>query len=88
MKNYPKYKLVYTFNSGEGFGELALLNKDRRTATLVCSQDTDFMVMNKIGFEHIISFAYEIEQSRKLDFANKFPFFRGIWKAKVLSFLY
>lgn len=46
------------------------------------------MIMDKFGFSNIVATGFQIEQERKLEFAYKFPFFRGIWKAKVESFLY
>jgi len=40
MKAYPKFALIRTLTKGTAFGERALLDKDKRTATIVCAEDT------------------------------------------------
>ena len=50
---------VVSLKSGKSFGELALIKNKPRAATIKCSEDCHFAVMNKTDYERILS---KIEQ--------------------------
>jgi len=38
---------VFTFKAGTSFGDIALLTKSKRTATMVAAEDTHLMTLSK-----------------------------------------
>jgi CRP-like cAMP-binding protein len=48
-------KEVKELSDGEAFGELALLNKKPRAATILCKEDCHFAVLDKKHFKMILS---------------------------------
>ena len=46
-KNFPGFKTVCTYKPGMAFGEIALLTKSKRTATMVCKEETHVMTLSK-----------------------------------------
>ena len=46
-KNYPGFKNVFTYKPGMAFGEIALLSKSLRTATMVSKEGTHVMTLSK-----------------------------------------
>jgi CRP-like cAMP-binding protein len=57
--HYPNQKLLWVFQPGEAFGEIALTRKEPRTATIITWEDTDCMVLSKDGFDKIVGAYYE-----------------------------
>ena len=55
---FSMMKPVKDMGIGTGFGEIALITKQRRTASIVCKKDTACMVLTKAGYDAIIG-AYE-----------------------------
>jgi CRP-like cAMP-binding protein len=51
---YPGFVKVRTLTSGDTFGELALITKSKRTATIVCSIDSYFITLHKNAFDRIL----------------------------------
>lgn len=51
---YSEFKNVFVFTQGLGFGEIALITNERRTATMVCEEDTYCMELSKAGYDKII----------------------------------
>ena len=45
---------VDTFRSGRSFGELALLNNTKRSATIVALEDCDFGILDKENFDLVM----------------------------------
>ncbi|KRX03082.1 Cyclic nucleotide-binding protein [Pseudocohnilembus persalinus] len=72
QNKYPNFRLMATFSAGQAFGEIALVNKDKRTATMVCQEESEFMVMSKDGFENVMKTAFE-----ENDRANKLYLIRS-----------
>lgn len=48
-------KKIKTLNAGASFGELALMEKKPRAATIICETDCDFAVLEKDYFNWILS---------------------------------
>lgn len=67
---------VKTLPPGSSFGELALLDKGKRSATIVCKEECEFAVLEKSHFVGILSkyrkdlvgpkFLIEEKETRKL----------------------
>jgi len=43
--------MVFTFKPGMGFGDVALINNSKRTATMVCAEDTFLMSLSRRAFD-------------------------------------
>ena len=48
-----------TLNAGAEFGEIALITNQKRTATLICLEETYTLSMNKSSFDKILSNQYK-----------------------------
>ncbi|KAL4499141.1 hypothetical protein ABPG72_017043 [Tetrahymena utriculariae] len=88
QKQFPQFFPVKTFIAGESFGEIALMTKERRTATMVCQEETHLMVLSKEGFDKIIgSFQQQILRE-KLEFLRKFQFLDSLPTSQLMSLLH
>lgn len=58
-----------------------------RTATMVCQQDTEFMVLNKEAFKNVIGIYYEQQKREQMNFLKQFSFFNKIGNSKMLSLM-
>ncbi len=47
-------KQLSVIGKSEGFGELSIIDKQRRSATVKCIEDTSLLVLSKINFEKLI----------------------------------
>ena len=50
-KKFSGMDMVWTFKSGDGFGDIALVAKSARTATMVCAEDTFLMSLSRKAFD-------------------------------------
>jgi len=50
---------VKALSGGASFGELALIDKKPRAATIICKENCHFGVLDKNSFERILSFFYK-----------------------------
>lgn len=73
---YRNLEIRRIMGPGEGFGEIALIYGTRRTATVVCSQDTYMLVMNKKLWKSVLSEKDRHRMSGKVNFLRKFSFFQ------------
>lgn len=55
-ENSIHFKRVKILPKGASFGELALMEKRPRAATIICEEDCNFAVLEKKYFNHILSF--------------------------------
>lgn len=53
--NYPQFDIVRELVSGDAFGEIALVNNSRRTASIICKEDTVCAVLSKQSYDKILS---------------------------------
>jgi CRP-like cAMP-binding protein len=51
---YADFTPVRVLNVGDSFGEIALVTRSKRTATIVCREDCDFMILSKQSFDKIL----------------------------------
>ncbi|KAL4486551.1 hypothetical protein ABPG73_003855 [Tetrahymena malaccensis] len=82
---YPNMVLYKTFKPGECFGEIALLTKQRRTATMVCAEKTYCLTLSKQGFDKIVGAYQNSMIQAQLNFLQQFSFIEKIPKSKLLS---
>ena len=76
-------KIVKIFEPGEGFGEIAIMNREPRTATLVCREETHLMVLSREGFEMLMGNYHNFIIKEKLQFFNSFSFFKSTSQSKI-----
>lgn len=48
---FVKYTKVHEMGDGKGFGEIALLNDNPRSATITCEEDTEFVTISKQAYK-------------------------------------
>lgn len=53
LKN-PGFEYIRKLGVGDSFGEIALTQTTRRTASICCSQNCDLLVLSKFDYEDII----------------------------------
>lgn len=73
---------VDTFEPGRSFGELALLNNTKRSATVVALEDCDFGVVDKANFDKVMGNILKKKFSKKVDFLSQFPFLKNMSRIK------
>ena len=66
------------------FGELALLSKNKRAATIKCLTDCHLATLDKRSFE-IIKSKHEDIIGKKLEKITQIPFFSKIKRAALMS---
>lgn len=69
---------VLEYNTGDTFGELALLRNANRAASVKCKLGTHFAVLDKEVFSKIVAKSAEIVLESKVDFLAKIPFLASI----------
>ncbi|XP_066478024.1 cyclic nucleotide-binding domain-containing protein 2 [Tiliqua scincoides] len=60
-------------HKGASFGEVALLKGTRRNATIVCMEETELLVVDKVDF-----FNYELDKELYREFRNRYEYLRTI----------
>ncbi|KAL4459906.1 hypothetical protein ABPG74_003432 [Tetrahymena malaccensis] len=68
---------VSTLKAGSSFGELALINDRPRLATIVCSQNCKFAVIDKENFQRILKEQEEIKLIKALNLYSSIPLFEN-----------
>ncbi|KAG8124734.1 hypothetical protein E2320_019982 [Naja naja] len=62
-----------TIQRGASFGEIALLQKTKRIATVVCMEETELLVVDKKDF-----FAYKLDKELQREFKVRYDYLRAI----------
>jgi hypothetical protein len=73
---------IATFDTGGSFGELALLNNAKRSATIVALQDCDFGVVDKVNFDILMANVMRKKFAKKVDFLSHFQFLNSMGRIK------
>ena len=76
-----KFDILYhvdTYKPGRSFGELALLNNTKRSATIVALEDWDFGILDKENFDLVMGKILRKKFEKKVDFLTKFMFLTGM----------
>lgn len=71
-KNLPK------LGTGQDFGHVALLHMQRRTATVVCTEETEFVVLDRRGNGRAVYRALLAEHKQKCNFLKTLEIFQGL----------
>ncbi|CAD8125883.1 unnamed protein product [Paramecium sonneborni] len=77
-------KEVNTLRAGIGFGELALINDSKRTATIIAKEDCVFAVMEKHHYKSILGAQEMAKIQNKISFLCSFPFFSS-WSFREIK---
>lgn len=75
-------------HKGDCFGELALLKKQPRTATVQCRSDCHFAVLSKADFDRIMGKIKEMLLNRKVEFLLSVSLFGNWTKGSMLKASY
>ena len=67
--------IVGELSSGAAFGELALLHDDRRRATIVCKEYSEFLKVDKPDFDEVLKKNHEKEWKERMEYYKKHPLF-------------
>lgn len=73
---------VDTFKPGKSFGELALLNNTKRSATIVALEDSHFGVVEKEHFDSVVGKILQKKFAKKVEFLSAFPFLKNVTRIK------
>ncbi|XP_063687410.1 uncharacterized protein LOC134820752 [Bolinopsis microptera] len=71
-KDLPK------LGTGQDFGHVALLHMERRTATVVCTEETEFIVLDRRGNGRAVYRALLTEHKRKCNFLKTLEIFQDL----------
>lgn len=77
--------IVGELSSGAAFGELALLHDDRRRATIVCKEYSEFLKVDKPDFDEVLKKNHEKEWKERMEYFKKHPLFDG-WSPANLHY--
>ena len=67
--------IVGELSSGAAFGELALLHDDRRRATIVCKEYSEFLKVDKPDFDEVLKKNHEKEWKERMEYYKEHPLF-------------
>ena len=69
--------IVGELGAGATFGDLALLNDDKRRATIVCREDCEFLKVDKGDFKKILMESCQENWAHSNGILSRHPLFRG-----------
>ena len=79
---------VLVYNTGDSFGELAVMKNQPRAASILCKTDCHFGVLDRADFLRIIGKIKEIKLIRKVDFLQKLGLFQRWTKGSLIKLSY
>ena len=84
LQNEPKWFIpAVQLQSGQSFGELALLNNSARAATIKCLEECFFAVIDRKNYEKVLGQAEQRRMLRKMDFFASLSFLSHFSKPKL-----
>ncbi|CAI2360861.1 unnamed protein product [Moneuplotes crassus] len=69
---------VVQLDVGASFGELALLEDKPRAATILCTENTRFAILEKEHFNKVMGKMYRKKFAKDIDFLSNFAFLHGL----------
>ncbi|CAI2385589.1 unnamed protein product [Moneuplotes crassus] len=69
---------VVQLSVGASFGELALLEDKPRSATILCTENSKFAVLEKENFNKIMGKMYRSKFAKDIEFLSNFSFIQGL----------
>ncbi|EAR88762.2 cyclic nucleotide-binding domain protein (macronuclear) [Tetrahymena thermophila SB210] len=85
QSNYPEFDIIKELKQGDSFGEIAVLTGEKRTATMICSEDTHLLALSKKGFDTILGAYKQFIMQETVEFLRKIPFLQSIPSSQLLS---
>ena len=76
--------IVGELGAGSTFGDLALLNDDRRRATIVCKENCEFLKVDKSDFKKILMESCQESWTHSNEILSSHPLFQG-WTNEQLK---
>ncbi|CAH3124264.1 unnamed protein product [Pocillopora meandrina] len=76
-------QVVGEMAEGDAFGELALLHNIRRTATIICKENSEFLRVDKPDFDEVLRNSHQIEWERRLSILNSQPILKEWEKTEI-----
>ena len=89
-----KYDIVKELQTGDCFGEIALINDDKRTATIICTEDCELGLLNKNDYSKSLKKAdttafksniYSLTNNLIFNYYNRSKFKKGLFGNFKLS---
>jgi CRP-like cAMP-binding protein len=68
--------MVTEISDGGSFGELALISEATRQAMVICTEECEFVTLNKADFRKIVFKYNEKEKRKTIEFFRKFQIFK------------
>ena len=82
-----KYNVIQTLSTGDVFGELGIIRRKKRAATIICLENTHFAVLMKKDYESILLEQESNKLHKLIDFFNQ-TLFKKCSKDRMTSIAY
>ena len=69
---------VNVLSSGKDFGELALINKEPRAATIKCLTNCYLAVLEEDDYQRVLKKAHQRAETKKIEFLSQLPFLKHL----------
>jgi len=79
----PEYTQLAVLKAGTGFGELALINDQQRTASILCREPTHLAVLERDEYKRILGRIDDAKLEAKVQLLQKHPAFANWSKAAL-----
>ena len=84
----PGLKEVFVYHSGSNFGELALMEKKPRSATILTKTPCHFAVLDKTNYQRILAGRMKRKRLDLVDFLQKQLLFKNLTKGSLIKLSY
>ncbi|EAS03972.2 glycosyl hydrolase family 31 protein (macronuclear) [Tetrahymena thermophila SB210] len=81
------FDIIKTLKVGDAFGEIALMNNARRTASIICKEETIMVTLSKQSYDKILSNYHQKKFMESVNFLKEFSFFAN-WQNSKINGLY
>jgi CRP-like cAMP-binding protein len=78
-------KIVAELNQGKSFGELSLLNNEKRSATIIAIEPTDLIVLDQNTYDRIVKGVQLNQIDSITEFFEYFPLFHSLSRKVLLD---
>lgn len=85
---FDDFNEIGVLTAGGSFGELALISKSHRSASIQAREDSSFLVINKLNFTQILGDIAEKKVTSLIQFLQKVPYFHSRSKSSLLRISY
>ena len=84
-----KYHSIVSLSAGSTFGEVALLSEfNKRSATCICTEDTEFGILNKVIYNKCIKKADLAVYKKSMNQMTNNLIFHNFSKAKFKKYIF